>query len=271
MPESEPQPFQQGASDGDVERLLREAETLTQEVVRATGATVRDADALLAGELVDPPDPLAAVETAASNVMSLEDLLGELDPGAARAAAANRQASETVPSRRGTPQGASRPPDSPRTGGTRETTNRVELATPRTGPRVEHMPTPEAEAAGVRSDAPDGEGTLGEESPQRDSADPDSPVNGGVQTARMPLHLRALVGLKTGVGVLKWGLLLVLRDLPVGLLAGFDLPFRRTPRPIKNVIGIIGAITLAMGVLAWALPGLLHPAPEPPIGTQAAK
>jgi len=254
MPEPESQPIPPDALDGDVDRLLREAEALTREVARETGTPVRDADTLLAGELPVQGDPQAAVDAAASNVMSLEDLLGELGPAASPETAPPSPAAPFSRLRANSNPATSQSPSVPSTSDPATRSKRVELATHARGPRVEHMPTQESEAAGappIEGESHDdaaGTQPAGESSPNRtEPSRPPSP----------PLHRRLLNVARTIVGTCRWVILLLMRDVPVGLLSWFDLPFRRTPRSIKNAIGIIGGITLIMGVLAWALPGMV--------------
>ena len=259
MAESESQPILPTADNGDVERLLREAEALTQEVAHATGAPTRDADALLSGELTEPPDPLAAVEAASANVMSLEDLLGELGPSTPADEMRN-QPSDAHRAASAPPARSARQPSNPNT--PREKSNRVDVAPARPGPRVEHMPTAEAEAASESGAAAPGDSAdMNASGVATDGKNPLQPAK--PKNPRVPIARRMLNGVKASARGVKWTLLLILRDLPMGLLTWFDLPFRRMPRTIKNAIGIIGAITLGMGALAWAMPDLMKPHPKP--------
>lgn len=253
MAESEPHSHLAAPGDGDVERLLREAESLTQEVARETGTPVRDADALLSGELSGAPDPLAAVDAASSDVMSLEDLLGDLGSGNAPVELPPvPQASAAVPPIRSTPESLVGAREKRRATGL-EKSEPVNI--PRPGPRVEHMPPEEPAADGVSEHA------AVDPNAHRDTGAKDPSAN----TPRVTLGRRLMSVGKTGARGLLTAVLIVVRDVPIGVLSFVDIPFRNTPRSIKNAIGIIGAITLGMGALAWALPGLMRPAPAQPV------
>lgn len=252
MAESESNSNLAAPGDGDVERLLREAESLTQEVARETGTPIRDADALLSGELSPAPDALAAVDAAAASVMSLEDLLGELGPGetcsgvpASTQRAANVQSPPGLANPRAGDVGSR-----PQPGAIKSSS--VEAAASARGPRVEHMPVDESAAAPHAA-----EGGSVELNAADESAASIKPAIGPPE----PFARRMLAGGKCAARGIKTVILLIVRDAPVGVLRFVDLPFRSTPHSIKNAIGIIGAITLVMGALAWALPGMMRPSP----------
>ena len=256
--ESEPNSHLAAHGDGEVERLLREAESLTQEVARETGTPARDADALLSGEFAAAPDPLAAVDATASSIMSLEDLLGELGPGES---AGGPQASTG-----GYPPG---PPNASKSVSPRSSqdtrllkepsrSHSIDIPAPRSGPRDEHIPS--EEVVHTQQYEPPGEhASGGTKEPQESTEKTDPP-----KAQRVPIGPRILQLGKSGARGVLTVVLLIVRDAPIGVLSFVDLPFRRTPRSIKNAIGIFGAITLGMGALAWALPGLMRPKPTPP-------
>lgn len=263
MAESEPNSHLAAPGDGDVERLLREAESLTQEVARETGTPVRDADALLSGEFSAAPDPLAAVDATSSSIMSLEDLLGELGPG--------DSTGDIQASPRGfapDPQNRSKPvaPAISQDARLRREPQKsyfVDIPAPRPGPRDEHIPSEEAAPAQPNNLA--GEYAPGDPNERHDNVE----KTGKLKAPPLPVGRRMLQLGKSGARGVKTAMLLIVRDVPIGVLSFVDLPFRRTPRSIKNAIGIIGAITLGMGALAWALPGLMRPSPPSPAGSES--
>jgi len=259
--ESEPNSNLAAPGDRDVERLLREAESLTQEVARETGTPLRDADALLSGELSAAPDALAAVDAAAASVMSLEDLLGELGPGesgsgvsASPPRATNAQSPPGSVNPRGGDVGGR-----PQPGALKSPS--VEVAASGRGPRVEHMPADESAAAPHAANGASIElNAVGESaaSIKRAKGPPE------------PFARRMLSSGRCAARGIKTVILLIVRDAPVGVLRFVDLPFRSTPHSIKNAIGIIGALTLVMGALAWALPGMMRPSPPAAQGADAS-
>lgn len=238
MAESESNSHLAAPGDGDVERLLREAESLTREVAREVGIPARDADALLSGELSDAsPAPIETGTESPGGVMSLEDLLGELGPGESAAGAPVSPLASAANFR-----------SAPGVGGARS----AEVLASDRGPRVEHMPEVEPDSP-PRADNP--------ASPPSEKSDAASSTPRTPPKPKPPFHKRALSLGRAGGRGIKTAILIMVRDVPVGVLSFVDVPFRRTPRPIKNAIGIIGAITLAMGAFAWALPGLMRPSP----------
>ncbi len=265
MAESESNSHLTAPGDGDVERLLREAESLTREVARETGTPIRDADALLSGDLTAPPDPLAAVDAASASIMSLEDLLGEMGPGDPTGEVLAPPRSMPLSPRPAAPASATRASAGAAAVVAPVKSKPLEIAGTRYEPRMEHQPT-EEEAYSPPGDITAVQPASGPGESNGSARKQDTP-----KLPQPPLGRRILQLPRSAGRGLRTAVMLIVRDVPIGLLTSFDIPFQRTPRSVKNAIGIIGGITLMMGALAWALPGLMRPKPASPGGAALAE
>ena len=242
-------------ADEEVDRLLREAEALTLEISKETGVETCDQDTLPPGTDSEVPlDAEAAAENAKSQVQELASVLSNDDVNELIQRAAEASEAEEPPS------GA------------------ITECAPESGLSVEHAPTGEdlpgsdlgAAAAGLapltsqatESD-PESPIVSGREDPQQ-AAKPEPvdsethPAESEQEQARKKIPLRARI--KTAIRFARRcgaTALLALPNACLGTLILLDRPFAGLTATTKRRIGLIGIITVVMGILSFVLPMLL--------------
>ncbi|MFQ5424560.1 MAG: hypothetical protein ACE5F9_11340 [Phycisphaerae bacterium] len=280
-------------ADADVDRLLREAEVLTEEIVSETGAERPDPDgAADAAGTIEAGDAIAAVEDAEQKILQLEDVLGAADEAASTSQVAAEtddesppvvdqvaRAPTSEPGEEYSPESSPSAPDAP-----------TEGPAP-SGPQVEHnesgvdiSASPEgADAASLMPPltAPESDTDAGAEPDTPVAADDntaDNPDDEGstetdvavdesasVPAAKRTIRQVAVAALRAGRRVFLTAML-ALPNAFLRTLIVLDRPFAGLSPQAKRRIGLIGLVTLLMGLASILLPSLLHHNPYADIG-----
>lgn len=222
-------------SDAEVERLLDEATTLSQEIAEETGEALNepsreesgDREAIVAQPAdVAEPEPTTAPPPAAEQAKPLPDLLQ--DPDAAPTETATEAEQEPAANEEAPPQ-ASDPPETPK--------------------RSEKIET--RDEADARKASPD---AAEEESSTTEDAQEEEPPNAPSAKEKLATICRLTVKL--------------IRAVPIVVANGFmmifvvlDRPFRNVSPGLKWVLGMIGLATLLAGIAAWILPDMMNQNP----------
>ncbi len=280
-------------ADADVDRLLREAEVLTEEMVSETGAERPDPDgAAGAVGAIETGDAIAAVEDAEQKILQLDEVLGAAD----EAASIGRVAAETdgespqlvdhvARAPTSEPGEEYSPESSPSAPGAQ-----TEGPAP-SGPQVEHnesgieiSASPEgADAASLMPPltAPESntdvgagpEAPVAAEDDATDESDDEGSTETGVavdESASGPATKRTIR--QIAVAALRAGrrasltAMLALPNTFLRTLIVLDRPFAGLSPRAKRRIGLIGLVTLLMGLMSIVLPGMLKHNPYADIG-----
>ncbi len=257
-------------ADEEVDRLLREAEALTLEISKETGVETRDQDTLPPGADSEVPlDAEAAAENAKSQVQELASVLSDDEVNKLIQGAVEASEAEEPPS------------------------DAITECMPESGLNVEHAPTsddlpgsdPGASAAGLapltsqatesdpespivsgRDDPPQA-AKPGPAAPEANASERTTPEPGDSEKdpaeseqkqARKKVPLRARI--KTSIRFARRCGATALFALPnacLGTLILLDRPFAGLTATTKRRIGLIGIITVVMGILSFVLPMLL--------------